>query len=250
MDLNKDIKDIRFDVDLSTFTTVYKQYKNYLLPVGIILASIILFFVILIPQVQGVLGAKETEAEESQKLASLKESLNNLSTMNESTLSNDLTALNKVLPPTKDFAGIINSISSNAAKSGVSVGNFEFKVGELGSTEENVPYPTIQITLEVNGPANATVDFIKNLYESSPVAEINTFKLSAESTSMKINFYYKAAPPISLDNSLPVAALSESENEVLSKANQWTEGVFEVPIPIDVDFEEVATDSSRVNPFQ
>lgn len=250
MDLNKDLKDIRFNVDLATITTVYRQYKNFLLPVGIILASVILFFVILIPQVQGVLGAKETEAEEMQKLASLRESLNVLTTINESSLSQDLASLSKVLPPNKDFAGIINSISSNAVKSGVSVGNFEFSVGDLGSSQENVPYPTIQITLEVSGPANATVDFVKNLYESSPVAEINTFKLNGNSASMKINFYYKATPPVSLDNSLPVAAFSESEKEIISKANEWSEGVFESPIPINIDFEEEATSSSRINPFQ
>jgi Tfp pilus assembly protein PilO len=250
MDLNKDIKDIRFNVDLSTFSTVYKQYKNFLLPVGIIIASVILFFVILIPQVQGVLGAKETEAEEMKKLESLKESFNNLANMNETTISQDLASLNKVLPPTKDFAGIINSISSNAVKSGVSVGNFEFKVGDLSTKDENVPFPTIQITLAVNGTANSTVDFIKNLYESSPVAEINSFKFSGDSTTMKIKFYYKASPAVSLDNSLPVVALSESERDILSTANQWSENVFESPIPVDIDFDEEATGSSRVSPFQ
>ena len=135
MDLSKDLKDIRFNADLSTFLTVYKQYKNFFLPFAVIAASLILFFIILIPQVQGVISAKATESEEIRKLESLKNSNSNLSLMNEEELTKDLTALNKVLPGTKDFAGIINSISSNAAKSGVSVGNFEFTVGDLNEKE-------------------------------------------------------------------------------------------------------------------
>lgn len=250
MNFNSDIKDVRFNVDLSTVLIIYRQYKNYFLPIGIIIISLIVFFIILIPQVQGVFSAKEEERQEMQKLESLRQSYSNLSAMNEATLDQNINALERALPSAKDFAGIINSISSNAAKAGVSVGNFEFSVGDLSKAEEGVAFPTILITLNVAGSPKATVEFIKNLYESVPIAEITSMKLSGESTNLKAQFYYKTSSPISLQNKTEIKQFSKSENALLSKVNKWSDNVLSGSLPLTIGLEEQATESSRTNPFQ
>lgn len=252
MDLNKDLKDIRFNVNLSTALIIYRQYKNYFLPFGIIVASLVLFFIILIPQVQGVFSAKEQEAKETQKLETLKQSYSNLSAMNEAALGQNVTSLERALPSTKDFAGIINSISYNSVKAGVSVGNFEFSLGDLNSVQEGVAFPTIQITLNVSGSPKSSVEFIKSLYESVPIVEITSMKLSGESTSLKLQFYYKANPQISLQNNTPITQFSENEKALLSKVQKWSDAVLtgSLPIGIGLEGEQEATPSARANPFQ
>lgn len=252
MDLNKDLKDIRFNVNLSTVLIIYRQYKNYFLPVGIIIASLILFFIILIPQVQGVLSAKEEERAEMQKLEILRQSYNNLSAMNEATLGQNLEALERALPSTKDFAGIINSISSNSVKAGVSVGNFEFSVGDLNSIQEGVAFPAIQISLNVSGSPKSTVEFIKNLYESVPIADVTSMKASGESTSLKLQFYYKAKPQINLQSNAQVNGFSEDENALLSKIKKWSDNILtgSLPVGIGLEGENEASGAARTNPFQ
>ncbi len=254
MDLNKDLKDVRFNVDLSTFLIIYRQYKSYFVPVVIILVSILLFFVILIPQVQAVLNAREQEAAEMQKLNILKQSYNNISTMNEATLAQNADSLTRALPSSKDFAGIINSISSNSVKSGVAVGNFEFSVGDLSTSQEGVVYPSIQISLNVNGSPKATLDFIKNLYNSVPVTEVTSVKLSGETTSLKAVFYYKAYPPVSLDSNNPIAPFNSEENTLIEKITDWSDSVSADLLPLSIGLEEndqlSSTDSARTSPFQ
>ncbi|OGH11419.1 MAG: hypothetical protein A3B38_01155 [Candidatus Levybacteria bacterium RIFCSPLOWO2_01_FULL_36_13] len=251
MDFNKDIKDVRFNVNLSTVLIIYRQYKNYFLPFAIIVASLVVLFIILIPQVQGVLTAKEEEKRETQKLTELKNSYNNLSAMNEATLGQNVDSLERALPSTKDFAGIINSISSNAVKAGVSVGNFEFSVGDLSKSQEGVAFPTIAISLNVSGSPKSTLEFIKNLYESVPIAEITSMKLSGESTSLKVQFYYKANSQISLKNNTAITQFNKNETALIAKINKWAESVIAGSLPIAIGSEgEVATESSRANPFQ
>lgn len=254
MDLNRDIKDVRFNIDLSTSLIIYRQYKNYFLPVGIIVASLLLFFIILIPQVQGVLSTKEQERQEMLKLEALKQSYNNLSAMDEAELNKDSDSLGRALPSSKDFAGIINSISANSVKSGVSVGNFEFSLGDLGTSQEGVAYPSIQISLNVTGSPKATLDFINNLYESVPIAEITSVKLSGESTSLKAQFYYKASPQVNLQDNSQIAQFNEKEKALISALKKWSDNVLAGSLPIgiglDLDGSQEASGSARSNPFQ
>ena len=67
--------------------------------------------------------------------------------------------------------------------------------------------------------------------------------------NMKILFYYKALPQVSLDNSLPVVSFSQKDKDLITKSNMWSEAVFE-GVPISIDLENFSTDSARINPFQ
>lgn len=256
MDLNKDLKNINFNPDLSTIVTVYKQYKNFFLPIAIIAASIVLFFVILIPQVQGVISAKEEEQVERQKLETLKNSYNNLTNMNQETLGSKLESLTRALSNYKDFAGIINSISSNSVKTGVLVGNFEFSVGDVSKSTEGVAFPSIQITLNLSGSPKATLDFMKSLYESVPLAEVTSIKTSGDASTLKVQFYYKSYPQISINNSSPIALLSEKENSTITTVSSWGDNVSASLLPLglegslDENQSSGSPSSSRANPFE
>lgn len=249
--MNKDVKDIRFNMDLATFVAVYRQYKDLLLPVGIIVVAVVLFFLVLIPQVQGVLTAKEEERQEAIKLESLKQSYNVLSAMNEEALLEDNQNLDSALPGKKDFAGIINSISSNGVRAGVSVGNFEFNVGNLNPGQEvQIPYPSIQISLNVVGSSKATLDFIKSLYDSVPIAEVTSVKLSGDSTALKALFYYKSYPQANLQDATNVVQFTKVDTDLIAKVNKWASSVSSDLLPISLGTSGESSGSARTNPFE
>ena len=161
MDLNKDLKDIHLNINSTTFNILYRKYKSFVLPSIIIIACIILFFIVIIPQVQAVLDAKEKERIEKQKLELFKNNYNLLLNMDIVKLNSDFEMLTKTLPSGKDFAGIINSISDKSVKTGVRIGDFEFTVGDISKPAEGATsFPSMQISLDVSGKPKAILDFI------------------------------------------------------------------------------------------
>src|SRR5476651_472872 len=120
----------KVNIDVDTLSVLYRHYKNYLLPVGVIVGCFLVLFFIVIPQTQQYLTNSDELKAETQKLEVLKNNYNFLSNLDEIKTDGQLKVLSAVLPPDKDFAGVMNSISSTASKTNVSVGDFEFQVGD------------------------------------------------------------------------------------------------------------------------
>jgi hypothetical protein len=62
----------KVNIDSTTFWFLYRSYKEYLLPAGVIFASILLFVLVIIPQFQSFLDTQQNIKAESDKLTSLK----------------------------------------------------------------------------------------------------------------------------------------------------------------------------------
>lgn len=223
MDLNKDLKDIHLNINSTTFNILYRKYKSFVLPSIIIIACIILFFIVIIPQVQAVLDAKEKERIEKQKLELLKNNYNLLLNMDIVKLNSDFEMLTKTLPFGKDFAGIINSISDKSVKTGVSIGDFEFTVGNISKTTEGSnSFPSILISLDAVGEPKAILEFVKQLYKSMPLAEITTIEQGGESARIKLQFYYKAFPQGPISNESPISAFTSSDLSLINDLSSWS----------------------------
>lgn len=223
MDLNKDLKDIHLNINSTTFNILYRKYKSFVLPSIIIIACIILFFIAIIPQVQAVLDAKEKERIEKQKLELLKNNYNLLLNMDIVKLNSDFEMLTKTLPFGKDFAGIINSISDKSVKTGVSIGDFEFTVGNISKTTEGAnSFPSILISLDAAGEPKAILEFVKQLYKSMPLAEITTMEQGGESARIKLQFYYKAFPQGPISNESPISAFTSSDLSLINDLSSWS----------------------------
>ena len=222
MDLNKDLKDIHLNINSTTFNILYRKYKSFVLPSIIIISCIILFFIVIIPQVQAVLDAKEKERIEKQKLELFKNNYNLLLNMDIVKLNSEFEILTKTLPSGKDFAGIINSISDKSVKSGVSIGDFEFAVGDISKTiEGTTSFPSILISLDVAGEPKAILDFVKQLYKSMPLSEITTIEQGGESARIKIQFYYKAFPQGPISNESPISAFTSDNISLINDLLSW-----------------------------
>ncbi len=222
MDLNKDLKDIHLNINSTTFNILYRKYKSFVLPFIIIIACIVLLFIVIIPQVQAVLDAKEKETIEKQKLELLKNNYNLLLNMDPVKLNSDFAMLTKTLPSGKDFAGIINSISDKSVKTGVRIGDFEFTVGNISKiTEGEVAFPSIQITLDVAGEPESVLNFVKQLYKSMPLSEITTIEQGGKSARIKIQFFYKAFPQGPISNESPIVVFSSIDSSLINELSGW-----------------------------
>lgn len=218
MDLNKDIN---FSLNPNTLNILYRKYKNFLLPVFIIIGCLVTFFIIVTPQLRALLNTKDQEKLEQQKLQTLKNNYNLLFNMNESGLNSNFKVLTKALPSTKDFAGIVNSISYNSLISGVVVGDFQFSVGDVEKAPEGALFPNLQMKLNISGSPKAILLFISNLYKSVPLPEVTNIKQSGATATLSLQFYFKAFPQNSINDDTAISQFSPKDLSLINTISSW-----------------------------
>lgn len=221
MESNPDIKKI--NIDTNTLVVLYSHYKEFFLPVGFILVSILLFIFFIIPGVQNYFNTQEQAKSETQKLVTLKNNLNTLSSMDDNQLNQNLTVLSAALPSNKDFAGVINAINSDAALTGVSVGDFEFNVGDLSQTSNqgSGQYPTLQLNVNLNGNTNAILQYLQLLSKTVPLSEVSSIKIGSNFATLTILFYFKPFLASNISDESPVSPLSAKDQALISQISKW-----------------------------
>jgi Tfp pilus assembly protein PilO len=244
MDINVNASK-KFNIDFSTLTILYRHYKEYFLPIGIILASFVVLLFVVVPQIQGYFNAENNLKEEENKLELLKNNFNLLSNLNQTEAEANLSMLKRTLPPSKDFAGVLNAITSSASDTGVSVGDFTFQVGDLAQVLQGVTaYPSLQITVNLNGNVLALNNFMNKLYHSMPLAEVTSIKVNQTTSILTVLFYYKPFPPAQARGDLAILPLSAKDKIVLSDIANWNPGI-DISLPLIPDLTQTDLSSSQ-----
>ncbi len=213
----------KVNVDKEALMLLYSRYKNYLIPIGIILICIILFIFVIIPQIQNVIELQDEQKDEEKKLEILKNNLNLLYNLDSNTLDKQLKLTSKALPVDKDFIGILSGIAVASNKANVTLGDYGFQVGDINKAPTNVKgVPSLELSLTVNGDLNNLISFIKELEKTLPISEIVGINLTSRNATLKTLFYYKALPPVKIRDDQPLSPLSQTTLKAiddLSKLN-------------------------------
>jgi hypothetical protein len=157
--------------------------------------------------------------------------------LDETKLDSQLKILSSALPAGKDFAGILNGISTNASNTNVSVGDFQFLVGDLSAVPATAASPIGPLTLKVTiaGDTASIINFISQVYKTVPIADITTVKLSAGNANLEMFFYYKPFPTQSVTGDQPILELSAQSNALITKVSSWNSSVAQAPLPLIPD---------------
>ncbi len=240
-------KNITFD--LQTFSAFYSTHKKYLTPILMIVVSIILVFAALIPQLNDLFTTLSRRSEEMRKLQIEKNNLTILNNINEDNLNAQLVTSLRALPSTKDFESVLTTISVAAGKSAVSLGNFEFKVGDLSkSVAGSGEFPSLGITLIVNDGAQGTNRFLTSLAQSLPLSEVKSIDINGNYSTLAIAFYYKSSPVIKNTPDSPIVPVSAKQTETLNQLTSWSNGNL-LPSPSSLIAPPKTSSSSATTPF-
>lgn len=216
------MKNKKINFDQSTIRILYYKYKEFMIPVFIILVCVILFVKLIIPQIEDIRFTKDEEKVTAEHINDLKKDLVFLSALNSENLDSQLDIASSALPSTKDFVGIINSISSSAVDSGVRLEDFRFSVGELSTASAKLnTRPFLQINLAVKGNIDGTKAFLKNLAKSFPLSETTSLEAGDSASTLITIFYYKPYPPIELNDEVPQRPLNKKEVDMINKISNW-----------------------------
>lgn len=228
----------KFNIDSNTLLILYKHYKEYLLPFFVIISCVFVLFLIVIPQVQQYFSLRDQLKTEQEKLVILKNNYNYLSSLDDTKLDSDFKSLSQVLPSNKDFAGVMNAIAVASSRTGVSVGDFEFAVGDLAKSSEEISgYPSIKIEIKLGGNAQSITKFTSELFKTAPISEVTSIKTSGSLSDLVILFYYKTFSPENISNDSPIIPTSEKSQLLINEIASWNSSSGEL-LPL------ITTDSS------
>lgn len=212
----------RINVDVENLLILYKHYKEFLLPIGVILASFLVIIYVVFPQIQQYFNSQNLVKVEQQKLDRLKNNYTLLTSLDDVTIAADLKTLSSVLPAQKDFAGIIDAISYVSAKTGVAVGNFEFSLGNLSASNfGGTAYPSTKIDISLKGNAKNIAQFAHEIAKTMPIAEVTTINITGNSGSLTILFYYKPFPAQNVSDETQVIPLSAKQAALIKEISSW-----------------------------
>ncbi|MEK7160298.1 MAG: hypothetical protein AAB702_02350 [Patescibacteria group bacterium] len=212
----------KVNLNSQAITTVYRHYKDNFLPIGIIIACIGILFFVIAPQFKNYLSSKEELKTQTQKLKFLKNNYNFLLSLDDSKTDTDFKMLSKVLPPNKDFVGIMSAITIVASKTFVTVEDFDFTLGDLNKVDDNSSkYPLIKINVNIGGSAKDIAKFIAELYKTVPASQVTSIKTAGNVSSLVINFYYKPFPPQNVNSESFVVPISAKNQSLIESVSLW-----------------------------
>jgi hypothetical protein len=221
--MNIDISDSKkINVDFENLALLYKHYKEFLLPVGVILVSILVIIYVIFPQIQQYFNSQNLVKAEQLKLDTLRNNYSLLTSSDDATITADLNTLSLALPSQKDFAGIIDAISYVSAKTGVTVGNFEFSLGNLSASNfGGTVYPSTKTDLSLEGSAKNIVNFTHEIVKTMPVAEVTAVNITGGTGSLTILFYYKPFPSQNISDQTQIVPLSAKQVSLMKDISSW-----------------------------
>lgn len=212
----------KFEVNKSIIFFFYNKYKDYIVPISTIIVAFLLLILLTIPQISNLSERQQEVKAEKERLVSLQNNLNILLSLNDSTLNSQVSLVSDALPTSKNFSGVLNSISVSANKSGVFLGDFDFEVGDLSN--KIIPtkgFPNLQLSLAVKGNVSSIAKFINELYKSLPLAEVVKIDLGGNQAQLNTVFYFKPYFEQIVDGSVKLYPLTKNDLDVIRQISSW-----------------------------
>ncbi len=207
----------------------YKDSPYYSLFTSVftVVVCTLLFFKVIIPQVQSWFSVRDEVIVTRKKISILRDNINFMNNIDKSVLNAQLQTVSRALPAEKDFIGVINALSDSAIHSGVSINDYTFQVGKISSTKgrENDGtkngLPSIAISVTVNGNVNQVKNFLKELQEKLPLSQVLSIDGNTQSTIVSVVFNYKPYSTTALKSDEPLHSISDDQRILINKLSSW-----------------------------
>ncbi len=212
----------KINIGVETLRIIYSRYKKYMIYWGVILVCFFVFVFFVVARIIEIPKLSKERSVELGKFKILNNNLTLLRAISESDLDSKFEVASKALPSNKDFQGIINAISLASSKSGASLNDYSFYVGDLSKgSDVKSGFPFVKLTLTLKGTPRQTVSFLKNLSETFPLSEVESITQKGGTVSITTFFYYKSAVPSNYSGSRRLAGISTDHAMLIEKISSW-----------------------------
>lgn len=208
-----------------SFTLSFYRYKEHVISLGAIVVGLLLLVFFVVPQSQVYFAQKEEEQVLGEKNKVLSKNIALISSMNESTLEHQFTLASKAILSDKDYASVMDSISRAGQRSGVSLGDFAFTVGDLSNRSVTKGSDSsFTINILVKGKLGEIEKFIDSLSSQTPLVVITGVEVSQENASVHATFPYKQFSLKSFSSLDLLKDFTAEDKKMLSVFETWNVG--------------------------
>ncbi|HVF69835.1 MAG TPA: hypothetical protein VNA13_04715 [Xanthomonadales bacterium] len=215
--------------DLRYFYFRYRDSSYYSMSVIILTISVCLVLIIsvIIPLANNYFSVRNEVIAQREKIRIINENINFMRNINRDQLSAQLGLATRALPSEKDFGGILNALADSSIKSGVTVNDFKFVVGEIASKSAEVKNAamssssSIDMVIILNGSTEGVSNFLKEINEKLPLAQVHEIVSTPEATTVNLKFYFKPYTEIAFKDDVLIRPLSPTKKDVLEKMAAW-----------------------------
>jgi hypothetical protein len=209
---------------------IYNKRKQQLVPLILGFAAFFVLVRVILPQWTDITDVQSLVTTKRAAIEAKTETVRILNSLTSEKIDEDYTLVTTALPLRKDIVLIYSELNDVANRSGVELGGFSVKIGDIYTTAKStkssdqtingIPYFTILVN--VSGESDGMRKFADLMYESLPVVEISTIDISKRDARYTINFFFK---PLSLkpDNASATAIqpLSAADTKQLDAIRTW-----------------------------
>lgn len=173
---------------------LYDQYKIFIYPVLVGLASLFLILFLILPQIRGFFSGRENLQQVKENLKILTAKAEDLAAINEDTLKQKLGVALTALPLEKDFAQVLGVLQDVAQVSGVSLTSIQ--VGQAQASSES----GFAVKVEVVGSKFTLATFLRDVENASRVMKVQGVELAFSRTregadaSILVDVFYAPTP--------------------------------------------------------
>jgi hypothetical protein len=225
-------------------TDFINKYKNFLIPVFLIVSIIFSGWNFLLPKIIDIFQMRKTINEEKRKLIKLTEKEAFLESLDEYELIEKTQLLLKILPSEKDIILPWATLKSLASQFNLKTESIQV---DLGDDKLNTGLSTVVFSLRVNANNKENIrEFIEKIKVTRPLMEIEDlsiyFKTESESeANLKIKIFFLGLPKEIGKVEDPLSLLTTEEERVYQKVSEFSS-------PLEEEFTPSPT-LGKENPF-
>lgn len=196
----------------------YLRYRLYIFPAIVVISSLILIFLIIIPQLSKLISSQKKQGELINNLKFLEVKAQALDSYDSNDLSNKVNYTLASFPQDKDYGNVIGLIQNLTVQSG-----FTITTMTIGTTTNKVANSqSYSIQLEAVGPKSLISIFLSNIESSTRLMRVGSIEvtnsLNQQAVNISLNLEVLFAPTPasfgSIDSTLP--ELSSKDEELLA----------------------------------
>lgn len=234
-------KDVQFGQNSLRF--LYLRYKDSpYYAFGIIsvtvIVCLILVVTIVIPQLTSWFSLREEAIQMGEKIAVINRNINYMKNVDRAVLNSQMQVATAAIPPEKDFASILNALTDSSIRSGVSLDDYAFQVGNISSAsakpENVVPngLPSLKLTVSVTGTVDKVILFLKNLQEKLPLSQVTDIDGTGQSVTINMEFYYKPLSETKYKDDEPITPVGDAQRQLIDSLSVWQRSTTVPPVII------------------
>lgn len=238
----------------NTYTHMLKRYQAFIIPLLIASVSLATIFLGLKPALLRTIQLYEEIKATRLKVTILKEKIQFLENLDDSSLQNQLASLVSAVPITKSPETAIMTLEGIAAQNAVTLGDLSLSVAGSVATSAGDPVqadakstiPTFGINFKAYGTTEQLLGFMSLLSRSRRLLRLRQFQFAYDTTPTEISgtlaAYYLPLSTTNRSADSPLKPLSDSDVDLINRISNLQLFLREVPIVAN-------TSEPKANPF-